>query len=214
MLSHQQARDLVGKQLWAEQGVRVGIIGQVFLDDRTQQPEWITVHTGLFGSKEKFVPLAQASLHETGLSVPYPEQTIKRAPTIDVEAGTLTREEEACLYEHYQLSYEVATSASLPRQVMPAVTAAQGTPGVAQPAPEQAPTPVGVGASPSRTAEGAHPLTRRERVHPILARGVAMGRAQRLRRAAASRTVTGSGTARGEQQPGAMPPTAESDPTS
>lgn len=196
MITHQQARGLIGQQLWAEHGQRVGIIGQVFLDDRTQQPEWITVHTGLFGSKEKFVPLAHATWHETGLSVPYSEQIIKKAPTIDVEAGTLTCEEEACLYDYYELTYVLSgpTSATAqPREEassrpasMPTVNAAVGTPG-ALPQQEQHRVPIaaGVGAS-ARTAEGAHPLSRRERIHPILARGAAMSRAQRLRRFATS----------------------------
>ena len=41
-------------------GNKIGKVGQVYLDDQTGQPEWVTVKTGLFGTKESFVPLALA----------------------------------------------------------------------------------------------------------------------------------------------------------
>ena len=37
-------------------GDKVGDVGQVYLDDATGRPEWVTVRTGLFGLKETFVP--------------------------------------------------------------------------------------------------------------------------------------------------------------
>ena len=43
-------------------GNKIGKVGQVYLDDQTGQPEWVTVNTGLFGTKESFVPLAVARL--------------------------------------------------------------------------------------------------------------------------------------------------------
>jgi len=38
-----------------------------------------TVQTGLFGTKESFVPLAQADLTDDGLSVPYTKDQVKDA---------------------------------------------------------------------------------------------------------------------------------------
>jgi len=39
-------------------GGKLGKVGQVFLDDETGKPEWVTVAAGgLFGGKESFVPL-------------------------------------------------------------------------------------------------------------------------------------------------------------
>ncbi|MDO5053316.1 MAG: PRC-barrel domain-containing protein, partial [Pseudoclavibacter sp.] len=31
-------------------GERIGKVGQVYLDDQTQEPNWVTVKTGLFGT--------------------------------------------------------------------------------------------------------------------------------------------------------------------
>jgi len=38
-------------------GEKIGSIGQIYLDDSTNEPQWVTVKTGLFGSSESFVPL-------------------------------------------------------------------------------------------------------------------------------------------------------------
>ncbi|MET4096300.1 PRC-barrel domain-containing protein, partial [Arthrobacter sp. UYCu712] len=41
-------------------GEKIGGIGQVYLDDDTDKPSWVTVKTGLFGLRESFVPLEGA----------------------------------------------------------------------------------------------------------------------------------------------------------
>ena len=46
------------------------------LDDRTGDPEWVSVRTGLFGMKETFVPLNQASQAQDGLTVPFDKDFI------------------------------------------------------------------------------------------------------------------------------------------
>ena len=37
-------------------GDKIGGVGEVYLDDTTGEPAWVTVNTGLFGLKETFVP--------------------------------------------------------------------------------------------------------------------------------------------------------------
>jgi hypothetical protein len=105
MIDDTQARDLPGRDLLGAGREKVGRIGQVYLDDDTGRPDWVTVHTGLFGTKENFVPLVQAELVDEGLTVPYPKDKITSAPNLEAE-GHLSREEEAALYRHYGLEYE------------------------------------------------------------------------------------------------------------
>jgi hypothetical protein len=81
-------------------GDRIGNIGQVYLDNESGEPNWVTVKTGLFGTQETFVPLAQAEVSGVDLTVPYDKDTIKDAPRLDV-GGTLTPEEERRLYSYY-----------------------------------------------------------------------------------------------------------------
>ena len=85
-------------------GDKVGSVGQVYLDDATNEPTFVTVKTGLFGMKETFVPLNQASQAQDGLTVPFEKDFIKDAPNVDAD-GSLTPEEEQRIYEYYSLDY-------------------------------------------------------------------------------------------------------------
>ncbi len=92
--------DVVGEDVYGSDGDRIGQVGQVYLDDVTGTPEWVTVKTGLFGTKESFVPVSQAELSVDGLRVPYDTDRVKHAPSVDAD-GHLSHEEEAELYRHY-----------------------------------------------------------------------------------------------------------------
>lgn len=102
MITHDQIDRLVGSTAYAE-GEKLGMVGQLFLDDQSGQPEWVTVRTGLFGKNESFVPLALAELRDDALHVPYDKATVKNAPNIDPGRQHIPEEEEARLYEHYDL---------------------------------------------------------------------------------------------------------------
>ncbi len=91
-----------GAQVVGEDGTKIGSMGQVYLDDKAGQPEWVTVSTGMFGTSESFVPLAQATLAGDQLTVPYGKDKIKDAPRVDAD-GHITPEQEADLYRHYGL---------------------------------------------------------------------------------------------------------------
>ena len=97
--------DVIGRTVYGSDGDKIGEVGQVYLDDETGRPEWATVRTGLFGTKESFVPLAQSSQTDDGLTVPYDKSTVKDAPRVDADQGHLSQSEEAELYRHYGLEY-------------------------------------------------------------------------------------------------------------
>ena len=96
---------IIGQPVHGSDGQRIGEVGQVYLDDETGRPEWATVRTGLFGTKESFVPVSQAQMTDDGLRVPYDKDLIKGAPRVDADQGHLSMEEEAELYRHYGLEY-------------------------------------------------------------------------------------------------------------
>ena len=52
--------DLVDRTAVDPDGDKIGTIFDVYLDNDTDQPEWLAVNTGLFGSKVSFVPIAGA----------------------------------------------------------------------------------------------------------------------------------------------------------
>ncbi|HEV7652633.1 MAG TPA: PRC-barrel domain-containing protein [Actinophytocola sp.] len=51
-------------------GEKIGSVKQVWLDGQTGEPVWASVHTGLFGLRETFVPLQRAELHDGQVQVP------------------------------------------------------------------------------------------------------------------------------------------------
>ena len=82
------------------QGDRVGDVDQVYLDDDTDTPKWVTVSTGLFGSQTSFVPIDDAALDGDRLEVTVSKAEIKDAPRLDGDTH-LSREEERELYRYY-----------------------------------------------------------------------------------------------------------------
>jgi uncharacterized protein (TIGR02271 family) len=106
-----------------EQGDKVGSIGAVYLDDATEEPTWVTVHTGLFGTKESFVPLAGASVEGDHLVVRYPRDLIRHAPSTERD-GHLGPEDERTLYRHYGLVHPTATRDEVPAPAATAVVPA------------------------------------------------------------------------------------------
>jgi uncharacterized protein (TIGR02271 family) len=91
---------VIGRDVYDESGSKVGSASEVYLDDQTGQPEWVTVKTGLFGTKESFVPIRDADLTDDGVRVHYSKDMIKGAPQIDTD-GHLSPQEEEELYRYY-----------------------------------------------------------------------------------------------------------------
>lgn len=92
---------LYGAIVYDSSGDKIGRIGTIYLDDRTDEPTFATVSTGLFGMPESFVPLR--GIHPDGgdIRVEFTKDQVKDAPR--VEAGRdLTPAEEDRLYEYYQ----------------------------------------------------------------------------------------------------------------
>ena len=94
-----------GRTLFDRDGGRIGTINAIYLDDRTGQPEWALVNTGLFGTKSSFVPLAQAFQSDNDVLVLYDKQLVLDAPRIDPD-GHLSEAEERQLWRHYGLDYD------------------------------------------------------------------------------------------------------------
>ena len=100
-----------GQDLHGSDGEKLGKIEEIYLDAETREPEWALVTTGLFGTKQSFVPLREANTSGDGVSVPFDKSTVKDSPTIDPD-GRLSQEEEAELYRHYGMEYSEAQSGS------------------------------------------------------------------------------------------------------
>ena len=91
----------IGRNAVDPQGNKIGSVGQVYLNDETGQPDWITVNTGLFGMKENFAPLAGSSFNGDDLVLPFDKDVVKDSPDI-ADASHLDTDEQQSLYAYYQ----------------------------------------------------------------------------------------------------------------
>ncbi|WP_243869908.1 DUF2382 domain-containing protein [Streptomyces liangshanensis] len=95
--------ELSGLTVYGNEGDKIGNVGQVYVDDVTGRPEWVTVKTGMFGMKESLIPLSGARRMGEDLHVPHTKETVKDAPRLDADEH-LDPGQERALYEHYGLS--------------------------------------------------------------------------------------------------------------
>ena len=103
MISQNDIQRLGGATVYTGDGDKVGSVGQIYLDDQSGAPEWVSVKTGLFGTKESFVPLDKATLNGDRIEVPFGKDRVKDAPRVDAD-GDLSPAEEDQLYTYYGLS--------------------------------------------------------------------------------------------------------------
>jgi uncharacterized protein (TIGR02271 family) len=104
MIDQSQLSAVQGCTVYGRDGEKIGKAGQVYLDDQTGRPEWVTVNTGLLGTNESFVPLTEATFTGDRLEVAYSKDMVKDAPGVDAESH-LDESEEAELYRYYGLAY-------------------------------------------------------------------------------------------------------------
>jgi uncharacterized protein (TIGR02271 family) len=104
MISTEHINGLIngGGNVVGTDGAKIGGVGQIYVDDQTGEPNWVTVKTGLFGTSESFVPLDNASTQGNDIAVPYSKDKVKDAPRVAPD-GHLSREEEDELYRYYEI---------------------------------------------------------------------------------------------------------------
>ena len=81
-------------------GEKIGSVGQIYLDDQSGEPTFVTANTGLFGLSQSFVPLRGARVENGDVIVDFDRTTVKDAPRID-DDGSLSPAEEDQLYAYY-----------------------------------------------------------------------------------------------------------------
>ena len=95
---------LLSATAYGSDGDKIGRIEQVFLDDNTEEVTFVTVNTGLFGTKESFVPVEGAQQDGDRLVLPYAKEVVKDAPNVDADQHLSPAEEEE-IYRYYKMNY-------------------------------------------------------------------------------------------------------------
>ncbi len=105
-MTEAEAHESHGRTIVASDGQTIGEVSEIYLDDRTQKPEWATVGGGRLGANLHFVPLAGASSDGDSIHARVTMEQVKDAPSMDSDGdGHLSEQEEARLFEHYGIPY-------------------------------------------------------------------------------------------------------------
>jgi uncharacterized protein (TIGR02271 family) len=92
-----------GAPVYDAAGDKIGTVDEVFYDEDTQQPEWLGIGTGFFGTKRVLVPLSGAEQADDGLRVPYSKDQVKNSP--DIDSDEISQDTEYRLAQHYGVGY-------------------------------------------------------------------------------------------------------------
>jgi uncharacterized protein (TIGR02271 family) len=103
-----EAYDWSGRTVVDSAGDKIGKADQVYYANDDGSPEWLTVNTGLFGSKTNFVPVDGSKPSGEDVQVAFSKDQVKDAPGIDPD-GELSQTEERELWTHYGLDYDGGT---------------------------------------------------------------------------------------------------------
>ncbi|AZK93072.1 MULTISPECIES: PRC-barrel domain-containing protein [Streptomyces] len=124
MQTDMDPRSLIGRKAYDRDGVKIGTVDEVYLDDATGSPEWAAVRTGLF-SRDAFVPLEPSTMVGDTLRVPYERTLIRGAPGFGV-GRHLSPEQELQLYRHYGIELSAPPDPAAPDRSFGSVAGEEG----------------------------------------------------------------------------------------
>lgn len=110
MITREQLNTIYDAEVVDQDGDKVGSLDQVYLDNATGDPAWVTVRTGRFAGRRCFCPLSNAEIDGNQIRLPYSLSMIKAAPDIPIDRH-LTEDEEEQLFDYYSLDEGPAPSA-------------------------------------------------------------------------------------------------------
>ena len=89
-----------GKTAVDPAGDKIGTVEQVYVNDASGQPDWVTLRTGMFG-KDRFAPLHGSSFSGDNLVLPYSKDVVKDSPSV-ADTDHLDADESDALFSYYQ----------------------------------------------------------------------------------------------------------------
>ncbi|MGA5170129.1 MULTISPECIES: PRC-barrel domain-containing protein [Streptomyces] len=84
VISQEQLGTLAGRPVYGADGVKIGDVVRVLVDDTTGRAEWACVRGGTSGPGEVFVPLREAVPGTDRIRVPFTVAAVEAAAAVDV----------------------------------------------------------------------------------------------------------------------------------
>jgi uncharacterized protein (TIGR02271 family) len=100
MTTTEELQDMEGQTAVDVNGAKLGKIGQIYVDDRTGQPLWVTITTGMFGTKQSFAPLHGSRPDGGDLHLAVTKDMVTDAPGVEAD-GHIEDSENQALYTYY-----------------------------------------------------------------------------------------------------------------
>jgi uncharacterized protein (TIGR02271 family) len=107
----QTATQLYDYDVIDSQGNKIGSVDGVWVDDATNQPEFVSAKTGWLFGKNHIIPIEQAQIDDSSrtIQVPYGSDHIKDSPSFATDAE-LSPDDEDQIYAYYGLQRSTAQS--------------------------------------------------------------------------------------------------------
>jgi sporulation protein YlmC with PRC-barrel domain len=93
--------DVRGKDIVAIDGEKIGSVRDIFYDDTSGEPEWVTLGTGILGMQQRVVPVDVLQPEGDSLKVPFTKDKVKDEPDFDIKDGRLSRQDEDRLCSYF-----------------------------------------------------------------------------------------------------------------
>ncbi|HEU5385902.1 MAG TPA: PRC and DUF2382 domain-containing protein [Streptosporangiaceae bacterium] len=100
MTTTEDLQNMEGQTAVDVNGAKLGKIGQIYVDDQTGQPLWVTITTGMFGTRQSFAPLYGARSDGGDLQLAVTKDMVADAPSVEAD-GHIEDSENEALYTHY-----------------------------------------------------------------------------------------------------------------
>lgn len=99
MVSEQDVSAAIGSTAYGSDGQSVGTVETFYTDDRTGATTWVSVSSGLLGTRHAVAPAQDATLADGRLQLSVPAEAVSSAPRLGGEH--LAPEDEEALRRHY-----------------------------------------------------------------------------------------------------------------
>jgi len=100
MTTTEELQNMEGQTAVDMNGAKLGKIGQIYVDDQTGQPLWVTITTGMFGTKQSFAPLHWSRPDGGDLHLAVTKDMVTDAPGVEAD-GHIDDSENEALYTYY-----------------------------------------------------------------------------------------------------------------
>ena len=101
-LTFERLSALQGHDVFGVNGVKLGTLENIYVDDSSGSPEWLEVQSGMIRKHHSFVPVNGLVEQDETVRVAYPKEVIDEAPSPQSDgAGRLSAEQEDALSRYY-----------------------------------------------------------------------------------------------------------------